>query len=324
MLSKALLGLCFVGGIAAHCSLIFTRSAGNGNASRTAIKALPACATFHGTYEGTSVYRIDESDCDDSEAPQDWLHALDSGSIVPNDMHFGMDTSAGDILMHVQPARTQHAMKTTAEAWIQSMEEHMAASLSRNIGKEQPAAHSHQQVLAQPASGQPRLVHLDSHEQSAFYAFPRSFLPRIDSVFPSDAVLVAVPQHPLPAPHSAAQKAPQWLLDSLRDVHYSPLVDAILQDVNPRTIEKDVRHLTAEDGHSQWRSRHSFTEDGRRAGQWIKGRQYCGCDLGLFTQHLHMPDRFGRKRNWHHVSIPRTRRGLLSECYLVSCLNSTT
>lgn len=283
MLSKTLLALCSITQIAAQRSLVFTAlSAGKSDDAATQSQAPPACATFHGTYEGTSVYAIDEQQC----APRAWLDTLESASVVSADDLLGWNSA--EILLHVQPARISGASHPTPQTWSQMVDQHLSTAIWQMDQQNQHVAHPEQQVLVRPVTiARPRLLHLDSQKPSAFYSLPASSLPHVDSMFPSNSVLVAVSQDPLPAPPHLAQaeKAPQWLLDSLRDVHYSPLVDAMLQDVNPNTIEKDVKHLTAEDGHSDWRTRHSFTEDGRRAGKWIK----CECHFLLSRYQAYIP-----------------------------------
>lgn len=254
----------------------FVFTASSSLLSRAHPTPLPACATIHGQYAGTSVYAIEEDRCESSIRHQEWLESLEAAKILPSDGHFGLDHSL--VLLHVQPART---VSGTSQDWTAALESHMNMVLSQlqddEITRE---AHPNQRVLGQPATAasiagiRPQLLHLDTQKDSAFYSLPRSLLPHVDSLFPSNVILVSVPNYPLPAPHTASG-VPQWLSDSLRNVHYSPLVDAILQDIDPDVMEKDVRHLTGEDGHSDWRTRHSFTEDGRKAGEWIKGMLAC-------------------------------------------------
>ena len=270
MILESLLLLSISTQIAARRSVVFTPSS-----SLSSTLAPPACVTvdFHGQYQGTSVYSIDETKC--SAAPRAWLLSLEDATVVLASRRQQLDLEDADILLHVQQARILGAVDITPCAWLASLEEHISTLASQLDELKLRELQSDQQVVLSQPQGtiRPHLLYLDTAEQSAFYSLPRSLLPHVDSIFPSNTVLVAVSKDPLPLPH-LAEDVPKWLLDSLRDLHYSPLVDAILQDVKPNVIEKDVRHLTAEDGHADWKTRHSFTDDGRRAGAWIKGG-YC-------------------------------------------------
>lgn len=138
--------------------------------------------------------------------------------------------------------------------------------------------------------GRPALVHSSSSTPtSAFFSIPRSLLPIADQLFPSDCILAGVPSYALPLPSSSpslgndtahADKLltvkdddkSRWVKSLLSNIKYQPIVDAIISDIDPEQLQRDVRHLTNEDGDSQgWRTRHSFTDGAREAAKWIKG-----------------------------------------------------
>lgn len=110
---------------------------------------------------------------------------------------------------------------------------------------------------------------------SAFFTIPAALGPIADLLFPADTVLVAVPSYPLSleATTSSSVPAPDWLSRKLGSLAFSTLVDVMLADIDAARIEKDVRHLTNEDGRAGWNTRHSFTRGARQAARWIKGEQ---------------------------------------------------
>ncbi|KAK9895213.1 Zn-dependent exopeptidase [Cystobasidium minutum MCA 4210] len=254
-------------------TLLFSSSSSTSPAGAS----LPACAVFHGEYEGTPVYAYEATQCRDLKQLQAWLESLEIDRTYDAEIAASLDQRAATVLLHIQRARTvETGTPGTAHSWLATVEDHLSTVTSR-MQEDHPGQDSsnHQRIFARPGDAatkaglRPRLVHYDKSETSAFYSVPRSLLPIVDTLFPASAVLVTVPTGPLPSPRNASD-VPQWLSDSLRNVHYSPLVDAILQDVDPDVIEKDVRHLTGEDGQSVWTTRHSFTEGGQKAGEWIK------------------------------------------------------
>lgn len=243
----------------------------------------PACATFHGEYDGTSVYAYEESRCTGLKAFEDWTDTLNVQKTYHPANHAAL-ADATARLVHVRKTRTVDADNDYASAspsWLSTVEEHIDAVTLKMQAAQNTIEHAskHQKIFVQPGSTaagtsdnavpRPQVVHHDTSQTSAFYSIPRSLLPVVDTLFPPTAVLVSVPTEPIPSPRNASD-VPRWLADSLRNVHYSPLVDAILQDVNTGVIEKDVKHLTGEDGQSVWTTRHSFTDGGQKAAEWIK------------------------------------------------------
>lgn len=243
----------------------------------------PACATFHGEYDGTSVYAYEERHCTGLKAFEDWTDTLTVQKTYHPANRAVLDDATAT-LIHVRKARTVDADKDYASAspsWLSTVEEHIDAVTLKIHAAQSTIEHAstHQKIFVQPGStaagnsdkavSRPQVVHHDTSQTSAFYSIPRSLLPLVDTLFPPSAVLVSVPTEPIPSPRNASD-VPQWLSDSLRNVHYSPLVDAILQVVDSGVIEKDVQHLTGEDGQSIWTTRHSFTDGGHKAAEWIK------------------------------------------------------
>jgi hypothetical protein len=271
MLLETLLAASLAGGVACHRSLVFTQASSND---------APSCATYHGSYEGTAVYAYDDDSCAVT-MNQEWFPTLSSERIIPAS---ASEDGSSSVLLHVQRARTTDNDKTDASTWLASVNAHIK-QVQTELQLRETAEQQHIfKILNRPdlvpMDPHPRLrcelVHQDdgSSGLSAFYSIAKDSLPMADRFFPPSAILVSVPEEPLPRPTTYSDNhVPQWLLDSLRDVHYSPLVDAILQDVNPEVIEKDVRHLTGEDGQASWRTRHSFTDGGLEAGHWIRGVQ---------------------------------------------------
>jgi hypothetical protein len=148
------------------------------------------------------------------------------------------------------------------------------------LGTPRKALSTSEALLSSTATDRPEILIIS--RTALLYLVPKAILPILDQISPANANLVSVPSHPLPRrnPASSAapsvKSAPEWLNTALKKVHYSPLVDAIIQDIDPKQIQKDVRHLTAEDETAAWQTRHSFTTGGKLAAEWIKGDYYSG------------------------------------------------
>ena len=158
--------------------------------------------------------------------------------------------------------------------WLLGLENHiekLSLLVKKNLHRQQFLfesttfqASSHLKLFQE--AGSPHLLHC-SRPDSAFYAIPRVLLPIADQLFPATAVIVSVPSYSL---SSSEASTSSWLPEALKKIRYSPLTDALISKVNPDQIEKDVRHLTNEDGKASWSTRHSFTTGAMEAAKWIK------------------------------------------------------
>ena len=148
------------------------------------------------------------------------------------------------------------------------------------LGTPRKALSASEALMSSTAADRPRILIINWN--ALVYLVPKAILPILDQIFPANANLVSVPSYPLPrralasSAAPSAKSVPEWLNTALKKVHYSPLVDAIIQDIDPKQIQKDVRHLTAEDETAAWQTRHSFTTGGKLAAEWIKGDYYSG------------------------------------------------
>lgn len=233
-------------------------------------QAAADCTTYHGTYGKTAVYIV-QDEC--TTRPEDWL---DSGSVIfqhalewPYDILYAEraaleQPAAGDWLHSVE----QHVRDIYATASLEEKEQSHNGQAQTVLAAAASSDEAHVNVLASP---QPLLLEPAS-ETSAFFAVSTNLKPVVDQLFPPEAVLVAVPWDPLPSPSNLASlsAAPKWLEDALDNLRFSVLIDALIQDVSADDIEKDVRHLTNEDGKAGWMTRHSFTQGAKDAAKWIQ------------------------------------------------------
>lgn len=287
--------------LAASAALIFAVEAryvvftedGPSRTDALTVEGTTSCFSYHGCYSdgpstttkdaSVSVYIV-EDDC--GRCPEEWL---DSGSIVP--LSHGLSND-DDAILHIQRAAlaTSGGASTTAgmASWADELahfmegvcvqaaaEKRAATSIGRAAQRvlfAAPHAGEDRRELDDIASlGRPQLLHRSTSGKSAFFSIPRALLPIADYFFPSSAVLVSVSPDPLPLPRAqTARAAPAWLNETLSKLHYSPLIDALIADIDPAQIKADVRHLTGEDGKASWRTRHSFTTGGAEAAKWIK------------------------------------------------------
>jgi hypothetical protein len=272
--------------------IVFTKEAPS-QAALLSDEATTSCVSYRGSYSDgsssssssskdapVSVYIV-EDDCDGR--PEEWL---DSGSLVP----LSHGPSSGNAILHVQRAAVatrEVASSADAVSWADELAQFMNGVYSQAAAEKRATSsigRAAQRVLfAAPQVGdrdelidigsleRPQLLHRFSSGNSAFFSIPRPLLPIADYFFPSSAVLVSVSPDRLPFPRAqTANAAPAWLNATLSKLHYSPLVDALIADIDPAQIKADVRHLPGEDGKASWRTRHSFTTGGAEAAKWIK------------------------------------------------------
>ncbi|KAE8224447.1 hypothetical protein CF319_g2639 [Tilletia indica] len=113
-----------------------------------------------------------------------------------------------------------------------------------------------------------RLLHLDAYwalvqMDDAALLSHELFLPtdsRISLIPSPDSVSIAAP---IPAGNSSEPKYPQPV--------FSSLISNILSSsqISTKRLEKDARVLTAEDVNPGWVTRHSATEGGKKAAEWV-------------------------------------------------------
>lgn len=248
------------------------------------------CLLYHGAYDGVSVLSTTEP------CGTDLVSSLTSGRIMPDALIaelLDVDEDAFELL-HVQEARTTHTTSYDASslAFDERIAQH-ARDLMQNTRNADTAYPHAQQRVFTPSPGEqdaqalysliqtlhrPPLLLREPSKTSGIYAIPRNLAPIADMLFPEEAVLVHIPTHSLSSPatpRSLLFEAPQWLNNTLRNLQFNPLIDAIIDDIEPHALRKDVRHLTGEDGKAAWISRHSFTSGAKLAAAWIKGGLPC-------------------------------------------------
>ena len=243
------------------------------------------CLLYHGAYDGVSVLSTTEL------CGTDFVSSLTIGRIMPDALIaelLDIDEDAFELL-HVQEARTTHT--TSYDASSLTLDEKIvqhACDLVRQARADGAYSNAQQRVFTPSPDEQdaqalhslfrtlhrPPLLLRETSKTSGIYAIPRNLAPVADMLFPAEAVLVHIPTHSLSSPatpRSLLFEAPQWLNSTLRNLQFNPLIDAIIDDIEPHDLRKDVRHLTGEDGKAAWISRHSFTSGAKLAAAWIKG-----------------------------------------------------
>lgn len=274
----------------ATCSLLLllSISAPSARAARSFVYApadyteAPPCALHHGSYGFLSLFSIDANSSEDCSS---WLEN--------NEEIFGVDTALQGLddaheLIYVSKPRWIHGSDEAGFKWYDKVSRFIDGiyEQARAAADQFPrwSGQTNQYILSDSSldeglstsqllliqSGFDRPEILLKSPKTLIYIVPKVILPILDQIFPADAVLVSIPFYDLPR-MASNKSAPDWLKQALANVHYSPLFDAIIQDIDPKQIQKDVRHLTAEDGQAAWQTRHSFTTGGKLAADWIKG-----------------------------------------------------
>lgn len=251
------------------------------------------CTGFHGVYNDVSVLSP-QDECEVLVDPLPDIMSLVPDTAVTIALTDGNDEADDWEIVHVQEAALlsqslpstpllslhDEITKHTQALYTQIASEVSFSSQIQRVfraGGATEASHEHRLLSS---SSRPQLLFASS-DKSGFYAIPRGLAPIADQLFPPTTVLTQVPRYSLPwipSQQGARMDVPSWLNSTLRNLAFSPLVNAIIEDVETSAIQQHVRHLTGEDGKAGWATRHSFTQGARDAAAWIK------CKLGWHSR----------------------------------------
>lgn len=230
----------------------------------------PSCATYHGQVGATHPSHLFylPSDCSSSyfqtlsSAPFSWT----DGQLV-----WVSDTALDASIAELVNRRDEAAFQSAVQEQQQQQLSFSAASASDSDPRT---------VLELPA-GQGRLVqfssdtHLESWTEDPSKSFTElvainpSPLPLLASSSPAPGASLYPPVIPVPSLDVARIAA------HLEKLKFDSLISTLVSTLPRKTFERDVKYLSGEvqpakEGQG-WESRHSLSEGGRRASNWIIG-----------------------------------------------------
>ena len=204
-----------------------------------------SCLTerYHGTFGGKSLFMLDpESHCDFSE--------------------FNLGLGWESNLIPIYPHHELLFVKRMEIEDATADEGTLHGGLERLVSSHTPSDTQRPLIGTSPYS----IPYYT--ESSAILTISPDLLPHIDKALPPSYKAYALPKVPLPirpVPDEAKERIRYWT-DS---VGYDDDIGWIVEGLSITELREDVRYLTGEDPESPIISRHSFSEGGLLAAEWI-------------------------------------------------------
>lgn len=252
----------------------------------TRSQLIPDCATYHGTANEYSLYRFSlscplplQSAATNAQASPWKLISLPTR--LSSSLQLDGTQEEGH-LIHSQPSALDLSVPALVERLTQ-------LSFTRS-----EADHQHPFSSSNPQDD-PQILHTFDNQAGHLLYFPtssslHSFTSSQDNAF---VELVSIPSWPLPLPLSSLsssssskfypppipvpEKEVARIQHHLDNLKFQPLISILLESLDKAKFTSDVRYLTGENQTTaasedeEWVSRHSMSEGGYKASNWLLG-----------------------------------------------------
>ncbi|KAK4698686.1 hypothetical protein P7C70_g7586, partial [Phenoliferia sp. Uapishka_3] len=226
------------------------------------VSEAPACATYHGPISASHLFHL----------PPTCFHSQSSDLI-----YAPLDWDAGR-LMWVHETALEESVEAllSRKAELDFESELQAQGIqqtyfgSRSIDENEPKL-----VMKLPA-GQGHLVQFPSDASlSRWTSSPTNAFLELVFISPAPLILPTTESSLYPAPMPVPQPSIDRISQHLKNVKFNSLISILVSTFPRDGFIKDVKYLSGEDQKAKagegWVSRHSMSEGGRRASNWIVG-----------------------------------------------------